>query len=252
MTAVAVSTDLPAYRAAIAELAPRARLADPTEAGPVRVIDGRGAWWDRVSDARDAAGIVLDEPRPASEAVHRALRELPVPVVVVRRRLRADVAADAEPPLAPLHVTVDAWGPPADAATLLRDAVGWARVLGGGPLEVVARAVTPLAATLALRGAAGGASVTRAVAGGGRGGASGAGGAVTALALGPRRVEVRVDAATMTTQVAHDDERGRRIVSPRRESAERLGLRRVIEAVATGAVLADLDDLRHDDVVALS
>jgi len=234
-----VWTDLPAYRAAVAELAPRVRLGDGGEA--IRVVGGRGAWWERLDGA---AAYVIDEPDPAPAAVHARLAALDVPVAVVRRRVRPDVVAEAgAEPVSPRHVVVDAWGGRTDAAALLRDAVGWARVLAGGPLSVSARADTAAATTMALRGCDGiGVSVTRAIGGG-------VGGALVASALGSRRVEVRVDSASPLAEVAFDDLEGRRVRPVRRESAERLALRRVVDAVESGTVLSDLAEVGADDSV---
>ncbi|MFJ4159729.1 hypothetical protein [Microbacterium testaceum] len=237
MTAFDVWTDMPAYRAAIAELAPHVRPGRGVDA--IRVVEGRGAWWDRLVDA---AAFVVNEPDPASADVHERLALIAAPVVVVRRRLRPDVVADAtDPAPSPRHVVVDAWGGRTDAATLLRDAVGWARVLAGAPLQVVARADTEVATTLALRTVGGtGASVTRVTGGG-------VGGALTATALGPRRIEVRVDSVSPLCEVAVDDERGRRTSPLRRESPERLALRRVVDALQAGVALGDLAELAADD-----
>jgi len=237
MTAREVRTDAAAYRAAVAELAPLLRIGGGVDG--IRVVPGRGVWWERLVDA---AAFVVDEPDPASAEVHARLAAIGVPVVVVRRRLRPDVVADAgAETIAPRHVVVDAWGGRTDAAALLRDAVGWARVLVGGPLSVVARAETASATTVALRGPNGiGASVTRAIGGG-------VGGALTATALGPRRVEVRVDSASPLCEVAFDDEEGRRVRPVRRESPERLALRRILDAVDSGAAPSDLADLAADD-----
>jgi hypothetical protein len=234
-----VWTDLSAYRAAVAELAPRVRPGGGADA--IRVVEGRGAWWERLVGA---AAFVVDEPDPASADVHAQLGAIGFPVAVIRRRLRPDVVADAgAEPVAPRHVVIDAWGGRTDATALLRDAVGWARVLAGGPLSVVDRADTPTATTLALRCPDGiGASVTRAIGGG-------VGGALVATALSSRRLEVRVDTASPLAEVAFDDEEGRRIRPVRRESPERLALRRVLEAVESGAALTDLAELAADDAV---
>lgn len=234
-----VWTDIPAYRAAVAELAPRVRLGRSADA--IRIVEGRGPWWERLVDA---AAFVVDEPDPPPAAVHDRLGATGVPVVVVRRRLRPDVIADAgAETVVPRHVVVDAWGGRTDAAALLRDAVGWARVLTGGALNVIDRTDTVAATTLALRGPDGvGVSVTRAIGGG-------VGGALAATALGARRLEVRVDSASPLPEVAFDDEQGRRIRPVRRESPERLALRRVLDAVDAGAVLNDLAELAADDAV---
>lgn len=234
-----VRTDLPVYRAAVAELAPRVRPGGGGDA--IRVVEGRGAWWERLVDA---AAFVVDEPDPAPTDVHARLDAIGSPVAVVRRRVRPDVAADAgAEPVVPRHVVIDAWGGRKDATALLRDAVGWARVLAGGSLSLADRADTSTATTLALRGPDGiGASVTRAIGGGG-------GGALVATALGPRRLEVRVDTASPLAEVAFDDENGRRIRPVRRESPERLALRRVLDAIDAGAVLRDLAELAADDAV---
>ncbi|MDQ1082116.1 MULTISPECIES: hypothetical protein [Microbacterium] len=239
MTPHDVLADAAPYRAAVAELAPRVRLGDG--AGGIRVVEGRGAWWERLVDA---AAFVVDEPDPAPAVVHERLGAIGVPVVVVRRRLRPDVVVDARAGTAvPHHIVVDAWGGRTDAAALLRDAVGWARVLAGGPLSVVGRADTTSATTVALRGAGGiGASVTRAIGGG-------VGGALTATALGPCRIEVRVDSASPLCEVVLEDEEGRRARPVRRESPERLALRRIVDAIEAGAALTDLDELSADDAV---
>lgn len=240
MSALPVWTDLAAYRAAVAELAPLVRLADADESGVLRVVDGRGAWWDRLERLTDALGVVVDEPHPAPASAHERLRTLDVPVVVARRRLRADVVASIVPTPA-AHVVVDAWGAASEAAVLLRDAVGWGRVLAGGPLDVVAHDATRTADVLALVRGAVGVSVTRAS------GGSGVGDALTAVALGPRRVEVRIDSAAATIHVETDDVEGRSIAAPKREAAERVALRRLRDAVATGVRGSDLAELAHDD-----
>lgn len=243
MTTHEVHATSGAYRAAVAEIAPRARLGGGP--GAVHVIDGRGVWWERVTDTSGAAGFVIDEPRPAPGAAHALLRGIRVPVVVARRCVRSDVAADAGTSgIPPHHVVVDAWGGRTDAASLLRDAVAWARVLAGGPLRVDHRVETARATMLSLTGPGGvGVSVTRAVGGG-------VGGALTALALGPSRVEVRVDSATARPEVTRDGEAGRLVSPARHESPERLALRRLLDAVDARALVADLDELRADDEMA--
>lgn len=236
-----VRTTSPAFRTAVAELAPLARLTEGPDA--VVVVDGRGAWWERVADLEGVAGVVVDEPEPASSAAHAAMASLSIPVVVLRRRLRPDAMIDAAGEPAQ-HVVVDAWGGRTDAAGLLRDAVGWARVLAGGPLELLARADAPAATTLALAGPRTvGASVTCAVGGG-------VGGTLVATALAARRTEVRVDSATRLVEVAFDDADGRIVRAPRRESAERLALRRILDAIASSLTPADLAELAEDDALA--
>ena len=78
-------------------------------------------------------------------------------------------------------------------------------------------------------------------------GGSGVGDALTAIAVGPRRVEVRIDSAAATIHVETDDVDGRSIAAPQREAAERVALRRLRDAVATGVRPSDLDELAHDD-----
>lgn len=237
MSAHEVWTDMAAYSAAVAELAPR--VVPGRGADTIRVVEGRGAWWERLVDA---TAFVVDEPDPAPASISAALRARGTPIVVVRRRLRPDVVADAgAEPAEPRHVVVDAWGGRTDATALLRDAIGWARVLAGGPLSVVARTETASATTLALRGPNGiGASVTRGIGGG-------VGGALTATALGSGRVEVRVDSASSLCEVTFEDGAGRRSTPVRRESPERLALRRMLDAMEAGTVLRDLAELAADD-----
>jgi len=236
VSARAVRTSASAFRAAVAELVPRVRLGDAP--GCVAIVDGDAGWVYRLADVAGAAGAVVVEPDPASAEAHALVASLPFPVVVLRHRLRPDVVADAVGPV-PRHVTVDAWGGRADAARLLRDAVGWARVLAGGPLAPLARADTPAATTLALDGPAA-ASVTCS-------GAGGVGGALVATALDARRMQVRVDSATRLAEVAFEDDTGRRVRPPRRESAERLALRRILDAIEAGERPDDLLHLAADD-----
>ncbi|KTR96101.1 hypothetical protein NS220_03230, partial [Microbacterium testaceum] len=71
MSAREVRTDLTAYRAAVAELAPLVRLGRGAQT--IRVVEGRGAWWERLDDA---VAFVIDEPDPAPADIHARLGAL--------------------------------------------------------------------------------------------------------------------------------------------------------------------------------
>lgn len=239
-SAVRVVTGLPRYAAAVAELAPRARLVREAR-GAVVVVDGARRWWLDAAEAASAGavGVVVAEPRLAPPA--DGLEDVRIPLVIARRRLRADVGAQARPARAPRLIVADADGPAHGLATWLRDVVGWCRVVAGGPVRID-RAARSAGALLAAGSTPAGVPVsitvtTRDV---------GAAAACALVGIGEERTEVTWDEAAGSIDVARVDAGGRHTAVPSRESAERLALRRALEAVAAGSAPDDLRDLRDD------
>lgn len=221
-----------AYRAAGAELPVSTRL--------VARPDGAIAVVHALADApADAAVVVLADPAPASGL----LDDLPVPVVVDRPWLRADVAADAGiVPDAALYVA-ECLTPRDQLPEVLRDTVGWLRVLSGRRLRVEAVTATGggVMALLDAEGRAATVMVTILDAVDPRP-------SIRAGAIGVERVEVIVDGSD-TASVTVSSEAGSLRRPTRFESRQRVSLRRAIEA-ARGSVRDDLESLRHDEEIA--
>jgi hypothetical protein len=161
----------------------------------------------------------------------------------VERRLLPDalrVAVDHLEGAGPRAIVVEAAAAAADLRPVLRDAVGWARVLGG---PVVPGAAASTDAFVLAHGTAGGVPVTISV----TVLADGQGSRVRATAIGASTTEVVVDplAGTEWVQTATTD--GLRILPARFESTARATLRR---ALAADGRCADLDELRADATVA--
>lgn len=243
---IGVRTDLDAYRVAIAELPLSTRLA-PAASGAIVVADGPAA----LAAVADAAAIVLVDPAPGP------IPELDgrIPIVVDREWLRADVAADAvgggssgggesaATRAGAALLTAECSAPPGGVDSILRDAVGWLRVLSGDELTLQARYATEggamallnagdRSATLLLTVLADPAARPR----------------LRVLAVGARRTEVEVDALGAAS-VTVSSEAGSLRLPARPESRQRLALRRAVEA-AGGTEVRDLGDLRHDDAIA--
>jgi hypothetical protein len=244
MSAMGVHTSLARYRDATAELPSSARGAESPE-GSIVVVDGARGWWTRAVDAftAGAVGAVIARPASAPAEALAALAATGRAVVVERGLLRPDVAGYVAETLAGLPdasvVTVECHAPaPAHAA--LHDAIGWARVLARGPLEVRAASFAR-GRGLALLETADGLPVSLVsatqddapVAGRIR---------VTALA----ETLVELDGASGNLSPALTDAGSRRTAPARFERAERLALRRAIDAVVGHARPTDLAELQHD------
>ncbi|WP_146081903.1 hypothetical protein [Pseudoclavibacter sp. Z016] len=131
------------YRVAVAELPLSAQLSS-TATGAVVVIDARGSggWLSAVEAALadGARGVVLDEAVVADVGRRDRLPAGAAPVLAARRFLPRDLVEAARAFVAPpgaeaVLVTVEAGGP--SSSGVLRDALGWARVLtGGGELRL--------------------------------------------------------------------------------------------------------------------
>jgi hypothetical protein len=226
------------FRAACAELPRSARLVDEPR-GAVVVTTGSA---DSLVRAAEQGAVALIAPRPGS-----ALPDVGLPVVVDRPLLRVDLAADARSDQAPALVQIEASAAVADVPATLRDALGWARILVGGTLELRERQVAPDAVTVLLDGGTRDATpVPVALVITSRRGTSPW---LRATALGPERREVVVDVARGLARVERASVDGRTFPPIRWESPARLALRRALDAV-TGARPADLTDWNHDDALA--
>src|SRR5829696_1571124 len=144
--AVPVHATLRAYRAAVAELPASTTLAPEPHASVV-VVPGTPGWPDAVRVA------VVPDPAPAPTSELRALHvEVAIPVVLERPRLRPDDAAKAVASreegdgLLPANaLTREAEGTEDEMAGLVRDALGWLRVLACADLGVLSGWSSPSA-----------------------------------------------------------------------------------------------------------
>lgn len=238
MIAPVVASD-PDFRVAVAELPRSARLADDP-AGAVVVVAGSAA--DVRAAVTAGAGVLL-AVRPDA-----ALPEVDVPVILHRPLLRPDLAIEAAPADArPALVHVEASAADADLAATLRDALGWARVLAGGELRIDARQAAPDGVAALLEATtADGARVPVAVVVTRRGGTAPW---IRATAVGAERCEVTLDVARGLARVERATEAGRSRTATRWESAERLALRRAVEALR-GSGVDDRADWERDDALA--
>lgn len=250
MSAVGVRTEIDEYAVAIAELPLRARAAS-TAAGAVVVVDGEPGWGARLRRAADegAAALVLCEPQTLDPAEFLAAEGITVPIVVERARLRDDVARDAVPAVDPPRtVQVECGAVGVDAAVVLRDAIGWARVLAGGRLEQrEARATARAVIVQAERSTGAGASVAVSVLLGRRDSATMW---LRGLAVDSARTEVVLRHPVGPAVVVRSGSEGSVQLPPRYESSARVALGRALDAAEGGGHPADLDELAHDSAFA--
>jgi hypothetical protein len=225
------------FRVAAAELPRSSRLVD--DARGAVVVTAGSAENLRHAVERGAAAIVA--VRPEGD-----LPEVGVPVVVDRPLLRPDVAADARSVDAPALVQIETSAAAGDAAATLRDAIGWARVLAGGPLTLQARQDAGDAVSALLAAAVPGGSVPIALVMTVRPGTSPW---LRATAIGAQRREVVLDVARGLVRLERTTAEGRTFTPTRWEAPARLALRRALDAVG-GARPADLEEWNEDDALA--
>ncbi len=250
MTRVPVRTRLEAYRVAIAELPARTAATDSSAA--VAAISGEGEWWREASEAltRGASAVVVARPgrAPIEALAALAAQARDTPVILERPLLRPDAAEALTRVLAAEHpaaaLTIECHARSGSLTDALRDAIGWARVLAGGPLEPGPRATTT-AGALALLGSASGTPVS--VVAAAQPGAP-ALGRIRVTALAETRIDIDQDGGELV--VTTTDAAARRVLPARFERPERLALRRAIDASSAGESPADLEDLRHDAALA--
>jgi hypothetical protein len=245
---IAVFSGLGTYRVAAAELPASARLADSPDRAIV-VVSG-GSWWDAAIRAFEegAAGVVVARPAPVPGGALSALESAANsrPLIIERPLLRADVAgaAIAARMPAPTALVVECHAPAASLPAALRDALGWARLLGGGPLTL-SSAQAGRARGVALLETAAGLPVSLVFAA--QPGAP-ALGRLRLTALGTTLIEVDGDETEL--HLSMTDAASRRTAPPRFERPERLTLRRAIAAAVGGEHLSDLIDLARDAALA--
>ncbi|MCR2808548.1 MULTISPECIES: hypothetical protein [unclassified Microbacterium] len=230
-----------AYRVALAELPRRTRLVDRAD-GAVVVLPGDPGWVEAglAATAAGARALVVADPAFAPAADIHLLVSAGIPVVVERPLLRADAAGDARDAGSdpPRTVVADGAAPAAQLRCLLRDAMGWLRVLSGAPLRLAAAD-----GALALLETSAGITASLTVVG-----SAGARRWIRAHALAEAATEVQV--VDGRTTVARITDAGRLIAPARFESSERLAVRRALDALDHHRRPADLDELVADTALA--
>lgn len=258
-TAVGVNTADGSYAFAAAEL-PLSAQRTAAAAGSIVVISGDRGWLERAQLAEEsgAMGVIVDDPwsARADDLARGAEIANRIPVVIARPRVRADIAEDA------LRTVADPAGMPLEGSPrlvagecaasalaydgMLRDAIGWTRILAGGRLTVCAAATVGDSITALLeRGAAPGSSppmpvtllATRREA---------APTWLRARTVGAVQTEIVVYGPLHAADIEFATSMGRSRPPRRFESYERLALRRGIAAVSARETVGDLADLIHD------
>ncbi|MBM7505215.1 hypothetical protein ACFPER_13890 [Agromyces aurantiacus] len=247
MTArIGVVATAPGFRVAVAGLPFRAEEASAPERAVV-VVDGRGEWWDAA--ARAAAGgagavLVADPGRAPVDAIDALAAGVDVPLLLHRPRLRHDLVAralEARGTALARVIVAECRAEPGGLPALVRDAVGWIRLLAGGPMELVATGGAAL-----LRPTAGRAPVGTLVAT-----ATTTGGPVLRVrALGETTTELEIDDPIGRRELSTSTAAGRTVAPALHESAERAALRRALDAAESGDPADDLSRLRHDSGIA--
>jgi len=248
---IGVRADLPRYRIAVAELPLSASLASHAE-GAIVVVAGSGRWVQaaRAALAADAAAVIVSNPGAfmdddCAELLRTAGDR---PIIVDRPLLRADVVASAVAQDATAHyVTVEVAAAPGRRDAVMREAVGWMRVLAGGACEVRGVDWTSsarLGLVQRVDGVVVGALTVSTITG------ADEGAWIRAVAVADSRVEVLVDEADARASVEIATADGVLRVPRRFEARERVALRRAIEAAGSSNAVADLADLRADAAIA--
>lgn len=244
------------YRAAVAGLPLSLhRVDDPR--GAIAIVSGSRGWAERSVTAlrAGAAAIAIADPVTADDADIAGLADLAdmagaaanrVPIVLDRPRIRADAAVDAVASASPRYTTADVAATSSELDAVVRDAVGWLRMLTGGRLVLRAgeRSTHGLLALLEEPISGVSATMTASVLAG-RGNSR-----LRAQAVGETRVEVDIDAAVDILAVDISTVQGTRRVPRRREAHERLALRRAVAALEQAEGVDDLEEFRHDAMLA--
>ena len=246
-----VFSELPGYRAAVAELPVSAALAESVR-GAVAVVPGAGDWWQGMLAARagGASAVVLADPAVLPRrAVESGSWPGHIPVIVERPRLRPDVVAAAVAARrgSPARIiTVECAAPAAGLGALICDGFGWMRSLAGGAL-VLQSSIATVHSRIALldSGDVRGGMVPATLSATAIGGLQ-AGGLLQVLALGEVRTDVTVDQPAGLARVETFTGEGALRAPERYESSARLALRRVIDACLSDEPATDLEELLQD------
>ncbi|MFD5214282.1 hypothetical protein [Microbacterium sp. NPDC058345] len=232
MTAVRVFTDDARYRIALAELTESAVTAPSMHDADI-VVGSRAAECraDQLAILTPDGSAGLDPPLGASVILERLWFRPDVEQdVVARREWFPRIEIEVTAPTAQLHA-------------VMTDAAAWAGALAGAELRPGAGAATRFGGIADAR--AGDAVVTLQLR---RREASAA--ALRIAAIGPSRVEIRVDDERRSVRVRIADEDGELVLPERWEDAARVTLRRAVEVRRSGVHATDLVRLRRDSRVA--
>lgn len=239
---IGVVATVPEFRVAVAGLPFRAEAVS-APGGAVVVVEGGGAWWDAAE--RAAAGgaravVVAGPERAPIDAIEALAAGVDIPLLLHRPRLRDDLVAcalEARGGVLPRVIVVECRAEFHELHALVRDAVGWTRLLAGGPLDLVATGGTAL-----LRPTAGPTPVGTVVAT-----VTTTGGPVLRIrALGETTTELEVDDPLGRRELSTSTAAGRMVAPALHESGARAALRRALVAAASGERVDDLAGLRHD------
>ncbi|MET0976460.1 MAG: hypothetical protein ABWX82_12400 [Leifsonia sp.] len=249
-TRLGIVADLPAFVVATAGLPLSAYQAvDASDA--IVVVDGATAWWSAAARAAaaGAAAVLVSAPRDVPiDAVRDLVARCSTPIIVHRPDLRQDIveaAEDHRDGVRPRIAVVECRAAPDALPTMVRDAVGWVRVLANSRLEVAAVAMGRAGGTALLSRRDGGAAGSVIIA------VTRPEGAIFRLqALGETTTELEIDGAAGRSELTTSTSGGRRVAPQAFEAGERLAIRRAIEVVRHGRPSSDLDDLLHDATTA--
>jgi hypothetical protein len=190
--------------------------------------------------------VLVAEPNEVPvDAVGDLAATARVPIVVHRSRLRADLverAVEQRSGVAPRVVIAECRASADGLGAVVRDAVGWMRVLADAGLVVASASTAAGGAAALLRSDGDGvvvgsllATVTRPE-----------GALLRVQALGETTTEVEIDEPVGRSELSTSTERGRWVAPGRFETAERMALRRAIRAVEGTGSSRDLIELLHD------
>jgi hypothetical protein len=243
---IGVVATVPEFRVAVAGLPYRAGAVS-APVGAVVVVDGGGAWWDaaeRAAEGGARAVLVADPERAPIDAIDALAAGVDIPLLLHRPRLRHDLVAralEARDGARPRVIVAECRAEPDDLHALVRDAVGWLRLLAGGPLELAATGGAAL-----LRPTGGPTPVGTVIAT-----VTTAGGPVLRVrALGETTTELDIDDPLGRRELATSTAAGRTVAPVLHESAPRAALRRALDVAASGDPVDDLNRLRHDASIA--
>lgn len=247
MTArIGVVAAAPEFRVAVAGLPYRAEAVS-APVGAVVVVDGGGAWWDaarRAAEGGARAVLVADPERAPIDAIDALAADVEIPLLLHRPRLRHDLVAralEARDGARARVVVAECRAEADDLHALVRDAVGWLRLLAGGPLELAAMGGAAL-----LRPTGGPTPVGTLLAT-----PTTAGGPILRIrALGETTTELEIDDPLGRRALSTSTVAGQTVAPALHESAARVALRRALDVLASDDPVDDLAQLRHDASIA--
>ena len=251
---IPVRTALDSYRVAIAELPTTCRLAVDGERAVV-VVDGRGRWWERASDAlgHDPLALIIADPGAAPPdrigELAEAARECPV--VLDRPLVHGDViqaVLSARGADAVATVVAECSTGEASLDVVVREASAWLRILGVAPVSVRDAASTPRT-RIARLGPSDGRPGLVATLKADIVGTHDTSAFLRILALGETRSELTFDTAAGRSTVVTTTRAGSQLAPDRFEEPARRILRRALQALAEASVPTDLRELHQDSVV---